>query len=173
MTFFCKTICSLHSFIRIQSFSANAKICPGRSCRNSGIVRENRFIGDDFHLYWLSEILQKEYEPVRLMKESPRGNIRPHPPQGSGRKFVLRRFRGNAGVYRKLLNFSCENLPQIYEVAEKKRGKSHPGRICRRRIRWFSPAGYFIHRKRDAADRHADLPRSMGCPFSGALFTGM
>ena len=68
---------------------------------------------------WLSEILQKEYEPVRLMKESPRGNIRLIRHRASGRKFVLRRFRGNAGVYRKLLNFSCENLPQIYEVAEK------------------------------------------------------
>ena len=95
---------------------------------------------------WLSEILQKEYEPVRLMKESPRGNIRLIRHRASGRKFVLRRFRGNAGVYRKLLNFSCENLPQIYEVAEKD-GKSHPGRICRRRYAGFSPAGYFIHRK--------------------------
>ena len=68
---------------------------------------------------WLSEILQKEYEVIRLMKESSRGSIRLIRHKASGRKFVLRRFLGNAGVYRKLLNFSCENLPRIYEVAEK------------------------------------------------------
>lgn len=37
--------------------------------------------------------------------------------RASGQRFILRRFTGNGEVYRKLLNYSCQNLPVIYEAA--------------------------------------------------------
>ena len=37
--------------------------------------------------------------------------------RASGRLFVLRFFRGNSQVYRKLLNYHCPHLPLILEVA--------------------------------------------------------
>ena len=37
----------------------------------------------------------------------------------TGRRFVFRTFSGDSEVYRKLLDFDCPNLPEIYEVAEK------------------------------------------------------
>ena len=55
---------------------------------------------------------------MRLLKESPRGSIWLLRHRATGKKFILRRFAGNAEVYQKLLNYSCKNLPQIYEVAE-------------------------------------------------------
>lgn len=67
---------------------------------------------------WLSNILQEEYEPLRLMKESPRGSVRLIQHRATGQKFVLRHFTGNAEVYQKLLGFSCPNLPKIFEVAQ-------------------------------------------------------
>ena len=66
---------------------------------------------------WLSRVLQEEYEPVRLMKEGPRGSVRLIRHRGSGRLFVLRQFTGNGEVYRKLLPYTCPHLPTVYEVA--------------------------------------------------------
>lgn len=37
--------------------------------------------------------------------------------KASGKKLILRRFVGNAEVYRKLLDYTCPNLPAVYEVA--------------------------------------------------------
>lgn len=66
---------------------------------------------------WLSTILQEEYEPLQLLKESPRGSVRLIQHKSTGQKFILRRFTGNSEVYRKLLNYSCKNLPKTLEVA--------------------------------------------------------
>lgn len=62
--------------------------------------------------------MREEYESVRLMKESPRGSVRLIRHKASGKKLILRRFRGNAEVYRKLLDYACPNLPTVYEVVE-------------------------------------------------------
>ena len=67
---------------------------------------------------WLAEVLDREYEPVRLLKESPRGSVRLIRHRATGRRFVLRRFTGNAEVYEKLLRCSCRHLPMILEVAK-------------------------------------------------------
>ena len=66
---------------------------------------------------WLEEILQKEYEQLRLIKESPRGSVRLIRHSATGRTFILRQFTGNPEVYRKLLDYTCPNLPTVYEVA--------------------------------------------------------
>ena len=68
---------------------------------------------------WLSDILREEYEVIRLMKESPRGSVRLIRHKTTGQKFILRHFAGNSEVYRSLLDYTCPNLPTIYEVAER------------------------------------------------------
>ena len=67
---------------------------------------------------WLLSCLEQEYEPLRVLKESPRGSVRLIRHRESGRRFILRRFTGNGEVYRKLLDRSCRHLPLIYEAAE-------------------------------------------------------
>ena len=67
---------------------------------------------------WLSNALQEEYELVRILKESPRGSVQLIRHNATGRRLILRRFTGNPEVYRKLLDYTCPNLPTVYEVAE-------------------------------------------------------
>lgn len=66
---------------------------------------------------WLLHVLQQEYEQVRLIKESPRGSVRLIRHKATGRTFILRHFTGNPEVYQKLLDYTCSNLPTVYEVA--------------------------------------------------------
>ncbi|MDO4265719.1 MAG: serine/threonine-protein kinase [Eubacteriales bacterium] len=51
------------------------------------------------------------------MKKSDRGTVELIKHRASEKKFVLRSFCGNAEVCRRLLNCTCRNLPEIYEVA--------------------------------------------------------
>ena len=67
---------------------------------------------------WLSGVLAQEYEPVRLIKKSPRGSVRLIRHKGTGQRFILRQFTGNPEVYQKLLDYTCPNLPTVYEVAQ-------------------------------------------------------
>ena len=66
---------------------------------------------------WLLEVLRSEYEPVRVLKESPRGSVRLIRHRATGQKFILRQFSGSAEVYQKLLSCSCRHLPAVLEVA--------------------------------------------------------
>ena len=66
---------------------------------------------------WLLDIINKEYSVIRVLKESPRGSVRLIRHRATGKPFILRRFTGNAEVYQKLLGYSCQNLPEILEVA--------------------------------------------------------
>ena len=88
-----KTICRLHSacaFLRRRSF-----------------------------IYaWLSSVIQLEFEEVRPLKESPRGSVFLLRHKKTGRLFVFRHFSGSGEVYRKLLRYSCRNIPEILEAAE-------------------------------------------------------
>ena len=65
---------------------------------------------------WLLGRLDEEFESVRTLKESPRGSVRLIRHRAAGQRFILRRFTGNGEVYRKLLSYSCQNLPVIYEA---------------------------------------------------------
>lgn len=58
-----------------------------------------------------------------MLKENTRGSVCLIRHKATGRKLILRRFTGNAEVYRKLLGLSCQNLPTIYEVVS--RGSEH------------------------------------------------
>ena len=88
-----KTICSLH---RVRAF-----------------LRRRSFI-----YAWLSSAIQLEFEEVRPLKEGPRGGVFLLRHKKTGRLLVFRRFSGSGEVYRKLLRYSCPNLPEVLETAE-------------------------------------------------------
>lgn len=67
---------------------------------------------------WLSSVIQLEFEEVRPLKEGPRGGVFLLRHNKTGRLLVFRRFSGSGEVYRKLLHYSCRNLPEILEAAE-------------------------------------------------------
>ena len=71
----------------------------------------------------LLKALEDQYEPVRLLKENPRGSIRLIRHRATGQQFVLRQFAGSAEVYRKLLGCTCPNLPTVFETVSQ--GDSH------------------------------------------------
>lgn len=68
---------------------------------------------------WLDTAVQTEFEPLKLLKKSERGTVLLIRHRATGQKMILRRFKGNADVYRKLLDCACPNLPKVYEVASK------------------------------------------------------
>ena len=68
---------------------------------------------------WLSNALEQEYTRLQVLKESPRGSVQLIRHKGSGQRFILRRFTGNPEVYKKLLEYTCPNLPTVYEVASR------------------------------------------------------
>lgn len=68
---------------------------------------------------WLERTLKTEYDELRLLKESPRGDVRLIRHRATGQRFILRHFSGNGAVYRKLLGCTCRNLPAVYETATK------------------------------------------------------
>lgn len=67
---------------------------------------------------WFLDALQTDYTQVRLIKQSDRGSVRLIRHNATGGRFILRQFTGNPEVYRKLLDYTCPNLPTVYEVAE-------------------------------------------------------
>ena len=67
---------------------------------------------------WLSDALRADYTQLRLIKQSARGSVRLIRHNATGQRFILRQFTGNPEVYRKLLDYTCPNLPAVYEVAE-------------------------------------------------------
>ena len=66
---------------------------------------------------WLTHTLEENFTPVRLLKESSRSSIDLICHRKTRQEFILRRFRGNPEVYRKLLGCSCRHLPATLEVA--------------------------------------------------------
>lgn len=68
---------------------------------------------------WLLNAVHSEYEDVRLLKESSRGSVRLIRHKATGQKLILRQFQGSGEVYQRLLQYTCRNLPEIWEAAEK------------------------------------------------------
>lgn len=66
---------------------------------------------------WLLTALKQAFREERLLKRSLRGSVHLLRHEAGGQRFVLRRFTGNAEVYRRLLHCTCRNLPAVYEVA--------------------------------------------------------
>ena len=71
----------------------------------------------DIYYTWLNEALRTEFDALKLLKQSERGSVELIRHRATKQNFILRRFRGNAEVSRRLLNCTCPNLPEIYEVA--------------------------------------------------------
>ena len=61
--------------------------------------------------------MEEQFQEVCLLKEGPRGSVRLLRHGATGRQVILRRFTGSAEVYRRLLGYTCKNLPEVYEVA--------------------------------------------------------
>ena len=72
---------------------------------------------------WLLTALKQAFREERLLKRSLRGSVHLLRHEAGGQRFVLRRFTGNAEVYRRLLHCTCRNLPAVYEVASQ--GEEH------------------------------------------------
>ena len=67
----------------------------------------------------LLEAVQKEYDTLKVIKKSERGEVLIVRHRDSGTRYIFRLFYGNSKVYKKLVNISCPNLPRIMEVGEK------------------------------------------------------
>lgn len=65
---------------------------------------------------YLIHSITEDYQMLRCLKESARGQVQIVQHKESGRRYVFRRFDGNGEVYKKLLNISCPHLPQILEM---------------------------------------------------------
>ena len=63
--------------------------------------------------------VDREYDVLRVLKDSGRGRVSLVRHRRSGRRYVFRRFQGDGAVYRKLLPLSCPYLPRIWEAAER------------------------------------------------------
>lgn len=67
---------------------------------------------------YLLSCIEREYETVKILKNSARGCVSLLQNRQNGTRFLFRHYRGNGEVYRKLLGVACPNLPQVMEVAE-------------------------------------------------------
>ena len=67
----------------------------------------------------LLSAVHDEYDQIRLIKKSERGEVILVRHLASENRYIFRHFSGSSEVYQKLLSISCPNLPQIMEVGEK------------------------------------------------------
>ena len=66
----------------------------------------------------LSEIVKTEYDTVKILKESEKGEVILLRKKKNGERNVYRNFFGKDSVYRNLMGVSCKNLPKIIAVNE-------------------------------------------------------
>ena len=67
----------------------------------------------------LLEAVHNEYDTIRLIKKSERGEVSLVRHRDSGTRYIFRHFYGSSEVYQLLLTISCPYLPQIMEVGER------------------------------------------------------
>lgn len=67
---------------------------------------------------WLEKILKEEYRFIRNIKQGRDTEINVLENKHTGDKVLVKRIKGNAEVYSKLLEIEHPNLPIIYEVAD-------------------------------------------------------
>ena len=67
----------------------------------------------------LLEAVHEEFDTLRTIKKSERGEVLIVRHRDSGTRYIFRLFYGNSKVYQMLLGISCPNLPRIMEVGEK------------------------------------------------------
>ena len=67
----------------------------------------------------LLEAVHEEYDTLRVLKKSERGEVLLIRHRDSGTRYIFRLFYGKSEVYQRLLQISCPNLPEIMDVGEK------------------------------------------------------
>jgi len=67
----------------------------------------------------LLRALELEYDVIRTVKQSARGEVSVVRHRKTGRRFVFRLFDGSGEVYERLIPVVCPHLPQIMEAAER------------------------------------------------------
>ncbi len=67
----------------------------------------------------LLDAVCNEYDTIRVIKKSERGQVSLVRHKASGTRYIFRYFYGSGEVYRRLLSISCPNLPQVMETGEK------------------------------------------------------
>ena len=67
----------------------------------------------------LLEAVHNEYDIIRLIKKSKRGEVSLVRHRDSGTRYIFRHFYGSSEVYQLFLTICCSYLPQIMEVGEK------------------------------------------------------
>ena len=67
----------------------------------------------------LLEAVHNEYDTIRLIKKSERGEVSLVRHRDSGTRYIFRHFYGSSEVYQLLHTISCPYLPQIMEVGER------------------------------------------------------
>ena len=67
----------------------------------------------------LLEAVHNEYDTIRLIKKSERGEVSLVRHRDSSTRYIFRHFYGSSEVYQLLLAIFCPYLPQIMEVGEK------------------------------------------------------
>ena len=67
----------------------------------------------------LLEAVHEEFDTLRVIKKSERGEVLLVRHRDSGTRYIFRLFYGNSEVYQMLLGISCPKLPRIMEVGEK------------------------------------------------------
>ena len=70
------------------------------------------------YTFW-EQAIEEDFEPFRLIRQTERGRVEIIRHRESGRKYILRRFTGSGEAYEKLKSIRCDNLPIIYDCAQK------------------------------------------------------
>ena len=62
--------------------------------------------------------ISNNYDVIKLLKRNERGTVSIVREKETGKRFVFRKFYGKGEVYKKLINVSCKNLPEIIKSEE-------------------------------------------------------
>lgn len=84
----------------------------------------------------LLKAVHDEYDTLRVLKKSARGEVSLVRHRESGTRYIFRHFEGSSEVYQLLLGLSCRNLPQIMGSGRKGRQDGSAGRVCGRATPW-------------------------------------
>ncbi|MBP1574741.1 MAG: leucine-rich repeat protein [Oscillospiraceae bacterium] len=71
--------------------------------------------------YYIKNIITgtgDDYDSVNIIKKSEKSIVSVVRSKKNGKRFILRKFSGKGEVYKKLMNVSCKNLPEIFSVYE-------------------------------------------------------
>lgn len=67
---------------------------------------------------WIEDVLKNDYTLVKVLKETEDKSVLVYRHNKLCKNMVCRIFKGDGEVYKKLINISCNNLVEIYDVFE-------------------------------------------------------